>query len=175
MLEMSRIRRFIIRASLAVLVLLGVSARAGDSLVWSTNKTGVSVDIKDWDLVRLLKKVASVSGWRIYMEAGTTAKITATFKDTSPDDAIKRLLGDINYTKDATSNGIPRLRVYRTVPAAAVEAMEAPAPGPKDYRIPNELLVRLKRNSTESIDDIAKALGAKIVGRDDKLKRSALQ
>ena len=163
------------RAGFAALLLLGVGAHAGDSVLWSTNKAGVSVDIKDWDLIKLLKKVAAVSGWRIYMEAGTTAKITATFSGDTPDEAIKRLLAGVNYTKDATSNGIPRLRVYRTIPTAAVEAMEPSSPDAKDYRIRNELLVRLKRNSTESIDDIAKALGAKIVGRDDKLRLYRLQ
>ena len=88
---------------------------------------------------------------------------------------MNRLLGSLNFTKDA-SNGVTRLLVYRTLPGAATQDIEPAAPEvARDYRIPNELLVRLKRNSTESIDDLAKALGAKIVGRDDRLKLYRLQ
>ena len=59
---------------------------------------------------------------------------------------------------------------------AATQAIEpSPPEPPRDYRIPNELIVRLKRDSAKSIDDIAKALGAKVVGRDDRLKLYRLQ
>jgi hypothetical protein len=45
----------------------------------------------------------------------------------------------------------------------------------KDYRIANELLVKLKRNPTNSIDELAKKLGAKIIGRNDKIGFYRLQ
>jgi hypothetical protein len=156
-------------------VLLASRARAADSLLWGTNKNAVAADIKDWDLPKLLGKISALTGWRVSMEPGTAATITAKFKNASPDEALNRLLGNLNFTKD-TSNGVSRLLVYRTVAGAATQPIEpSPPEPPRDYRIPNELLLSLKRNSTKSIDDIAKALGAKIVGRDDRAKLYRLQ
>jgi len=150
-------------------------ARAADSLLWGTNKDGVTADIKDWNLPKLLGKISALTGWQAQMEPGTTAHITAKFKNVPPDEALNRLLGNINFTRDS-SNGVVRLLVYRTVPGAATQPVEpSPPEAPKDYRIPNELLVRLKANSKETIDDLAKALGAKIVRRDDRLKLYRLQ
>ena len=172
---MSRISYAIFGAGFLAAVLLATPARAADSLLWGTNKNSVAVDIKDWDLPKLLKKISAASGWRVFMEPGTTATITAKFKDVSAEEALNRLLGNINFAKDS-SNGVARLLVFHTKAAAATQAIEpSPPEVARDYRIPNELIVRLKRNATESIDDIAKALGAKVVGRDDRLKLYRLQ
>ena len=172
---MSSIRCSSLRAVFLAAVLLASPARAADSLLWGTNKNGVAVDIKDWDLPKLLGKISALAGWRVIMEPGTSATITAKFKNVPPDEALTRLLGNINFTRD-TSNGVSRLLVYRTVAGAATLPIEpSPPEPPRDYRIPNELIVSLKRNSTKSIDDIAKALGAKIVGRDDRTKLYRLQ
>jgi hypothetical protein len=172
---MSTIRCSIFGAILLAAAFLASPARAADSLLWATNKNTVAIDIKDWDLPKLLSKIAAATGWRVIMESNTTARITAKFKNVPSDEALKRLLGDINFTKDST-NGIPRLLVYHTVASAATQVIEpAPLEVTRDYKIPNEMIIRLKRNSTESIDDLAKALGAKIVGRDDRLKLYRLQ
>jgi len=149
-------------------------ARAADSLLWSTNRNGVTADIQDWNLPKLLGKIRALTGWQVKMEPGTSATITARFSNIPPDEALNRLLGNVNFTKDS-SNGVSRLLVYRTAASAATQAIEPSPPEVKDYRIPNELLVLLKRNSTESIDDLAKVLGAKVVSRDDRLKLYRLQ
>lgn len=172
---MSRIRNAILGVAFLAAALLASETRAADSLIWSTNKSGVVADIKEWTLPKLLAKISALTGWQVKMEPGTAAIITARFKNVPPDDALNRLLGNINFTRDS-SNGVSRLLVYRTVPGAATQPVEpSPPEAARDYRIPNELLVLLKRNSTESIDDLAKALGAKIVRRDDRLKLYRLQ
>ena len=158
----------------AALVSLSLPARAADSLLWSTNKNGVTVDIKDWALPKLLAKISGATGWRVILEPGTSATITAKFQNVSADEALNRLLSNINFAKDSR-NGVPHLLVFHTTARAATQVIAPSETGPRDYRIPNELIVRLKRNSTESIDDLAKALGAKVVGRDDRLKLYRLQ
>jgi len=173
-MEMS-IRSFIFSAVLLAAVLPAMPARAADSLLWGTNSSGVSVDIKDWSLPRLLGKISALTGWRVIIEPGTTATITAKFKNASPDEALNRLLGNLNFTKDAT-NGVSRLLVYHTVPLAATQPIEPALPElARDYRIPDELLVLLKRNSTNSIDDLARAIGAKVIGRDARTRLYRLQ
>ena len=59
------------------------------------------------------------------MEPGTTATITAKFKNVSADEALNRLLGNLNFAKDS-SNGVSRLLVYRTVAGAATQVIEPP-------------------------------------------------
>jgi Subtilase family len=170
--------KFLRLTFLAVLLLFARPALADNEVLWRTNQSGVSIDITNWNLTKLLQKISVNTGWRVYMERGTTATITARFKETSIDEVLKRLLHDVNYIQNVSSNGVPQLLVYRTVATAATEFVEAPKPETttnKNYRIPNELLVRLKRNSHESIDDIAKALGAKILERNDALGLYRLQ
>ena len=123
------------------------------------------------DLPKLLRKIASATGWKVYVEPGTTQEVSAKFKNLPQDEALRRLLGKLNYFRDET-NGVWRLFVFQTASTAATQMVQAEK---KDYRIPNELLVKLKRNPTNSIDQLAKQLGAKIIRRDDKLGLYRLQ
>jgi hypothetical protein len=173
---MARILRFVAQGGFLAVLLFAWQAPAEDAVLWHTNQNGLSVDIKDWSLPKLLQKISAATGWRVVMERGTSATITATFKNATVDEALSHLLNGINYTRNVSSNGVPQLLVYRTVLAAATEVIEPPKPDlVKDYRILNELIVRLKRNSRESIDDIARALGAKILERDEGLRLYRLQ
>jgi len=144
-------------------------APAADTPLWRTNQTGLSVDINRWQLPRVLKQIAIQTGWRVFVEQGTTATITAKFQSTNADEAVARLLAHVNYTRMAT-NGAAQLLVYRTIPTAATQIVTTEPEGKRDYRIPNELIVRLKPNAKESIEALAKELHAEIIGRDDRLK-----
>lgn len=140
-------------------------------LSWRTKEDKVDADIHRWDLTRLLKKIAMVTGWRVYIEPGTTGVISAKFKNVPQDEALSRLLGRLNYMRDQT-NGVSRLFVFQTVSKAATQIVPAEK---KDYRIANELLVKLKPHSTNSIDELAGKVGAKVVGRNDKIGFYRLQ
>jgi hypothetical protein len=80
-------------------------------------------------------------------------------------------LGNINYARKDT-NGISELYVYRTDAHSATQLVKTSKPGvaKKSARIPNELIVQLKRDSKMSIEELAAKLHAKILGRDDRLK-----
>jgi Subtilase family len=146
-------------------------ASAADTLNWHTKQNQVDADIQTWDLFTLLKKIARQTGWKVYVEQDTSAQISVKFKGVSEDEALRRLLGKLNYSKDQT-NGVSRLFVYRTFAKAATKAV---APEKKDYRIGNEDLVKLRRGATNSIDELAKKVGAKITKRDDKVGLYRLQ
>jgi hypothetical protein len=143
-----------------------------NALSWHVKQNKVDAQIQNWSLPRLLKNIASATGWRVYVEPGTSNEVSVKFKNMPQDEALRRLLGKLSYFRDET-NGVSRLFVFQTVSKAATQIVKAEPK--KDYRIPNELLVKLNRNPTNSIDQLAKLHGAIIVGRDDKLGFYRLQ
>lgn len=158
---------------LAVLLMAG-SVQASDALLWRKEQNKVDAQFENWNLTKLLKKVSGATGWKVYIEPETTYVSSAKFKGLSQDEALRRLLGSLNYSKQST-NGVTELFVYRTRARAATELVRAPTTAKKDYRIANEWIVRTKKNSGLSADELAKQLGAKVVGRDDKLNLYRLQ
>jgi hypothetical protein len=152
------------------------SARAADSLNWNTNKNQVSADIKSKDLPTLLGEVATATGWRVFIEPDLAPSVSAKFKDISPGEALHLLLGDINYALVPGTNSTPRLFVFRTSREHATQQVQPSRAGPKHGEskvIPNELVVRLKPGA--KIEDLAKLLGAKVIGRIDSLNAYRLQ
>jgi ribosomal protein L18 len=153
------------------LMLAATVAFAADSLDWRAKQNQVDADIQSWDLPTLLKKIARQTGWKVYVERGADTTVSVKFANLPEDEALRRLLGKLNFAKDQT-NGVPRLLIFRTAAKAATQIVAAEK---KDYRIANEDLVKLKRGATNSIDDMAKKLGAKVIGRDDRIGLYRLQ
>jgi ribosomal protein L18 len=145
------------------LMLAVAAAAAADSLDWRAKQNQVDADIQSWDLTTLLKKIARQTGWKVYVEKGADTTVSVKFKNLPQDEALRRLLGKLNYSKDQT-NGVSRLLIFRTDAKAATQIVAAEK---KDYRIANEDLVMLKRGATNSIDEMAKKVGAKVIKRDD--------
>jgi hypothetical protein len=144
-----------------------VAVRAADtnSLVWHRTTDRVDADVRDMALRPLLEKIASDASWRIYVEPGVTHVVSAKFKNLPSVEALRMLFGDLNFALVPQTNAVPRLYVFRTVRQNATQLVRAPAPPAK--HVPNELLVKLKPGA--DIDALAKLLGAKITGRNDKL------
>lgn len=168
---MRKVLRVIVGWICLGLALTGLPARAADALLWREKQNTVEADVHRWEVPKLLKKIQASTGWQVWVEPGLTNEISAKFKGVNQDEALRRLLGNLNYLRD-TTNGVTRLRVFSTVSSAATEVVAAT---PKDYRIANELLVKLKPGATNAVDDLAKKLGAKIVSRDDKIGFYRLQ
>jgi len=153
------------------MMLAAAASFATDSLDWRAKQNQVSADVQSWDLYTLLTKIARQTGWHVYVEKSAETTVSVKFKDLPADQALRLLLGGLNYSKDKT-NGVTRLFVYHTVAKAATQLVKAEK---KDYRIANEDLVKLKRGATNSIDAMAKAVGAKVIGRDDRIGLYRLQ
>jgi hypothetical protein len=165
------------RGLIILLLCAAVSLRAADVLTWQTNQDRVTADIQSVELRRLLEGIAKVAGWRVYLESNTTLNVSAKFKDLSSGDALHFLLHDLNYALVPQTNASPRLFVFRTVRANATELIHPAdlAAGKKldVKKIPNELIVRLKPGA--NIDDLARKLGAKVIGKIDGLNAYRLQ
>jgi hypothetical protein len=142
-------------------------ARAADtnSLVWHRATDRVDADVRGMALWPLLEKIAVAAGWHIFVEPDTTHTTSAKFKDLPSGDALKMLLGNLNFALVPRTNSVPDLYVFRTVMKNATREVLVPKAAPR--HVPNELLVRLKPGT--DADALAKLLGAKITGRNDKL------
>jgi hypothetical protein len=161
---------------LTTALLLAVPAGAADTLNWETNRNRVSADIKSGKLLPLLGQIASATGWHVFVEPeDTTRAVSAKFSNLPPGEALHLLLGDLNYALVPETNGSPKLFVFHTVMKNATQVVR-PVKAAGDSRgklIPNELLVRLKPGA--KIDELAKLLGAKVIGRIDSLNAYRLQ
>jgi hypothetical protein len=148
-------------------------ARAADTnmLVWHRATDRVDADVRGMALWPLLGKIAGEAGWQIFVEPDTTHTTSAKFKDLPSGEALKMLLGNLNFALVPRTNGVPQLYVFRTEMKNATLYVRAPNATAK--HVPNELLVKLKPGA--DIDALAKAIGAKVVGRNDKLGLYRLQ
>jgi hypothetical protein len=155
---------FLAMALSLALGLAGVESWAADSLNWRVKQDQVDANIDKGTLLPVLKKIARATGWKVYVEPGADAAVSVKFKDVPQDEALRRLLGKLNFARDKT-NGVTRLLVFHSFAGAATEAVRAEK---KDYRIHDEDLVRLKRGAgTNAIDRLAAKLGAKVTGRNN--------
>ena len=149
---------------------------AADTFTWRTNDNRISAEIGSWPLSKLLGKVSEQTGWKVFLEPGTTRDVSVKFKSLSLGDALRSLLGDLNFALVPETNSPSKLFVFRTSLHQATQlispAQSADA-AKKSKRIRNEIVVTLKPGA--NIDEIARALGAKITGRIDALNTYRLQ
>jgi len=159
---------------LGMLSALAPIADAADSLTWRKDKNSVDADVNSWTLVETLEKIGEATGWDIYLEPGTRRNVSTTFKNRPRDKALDFLLGDLGRVLFPQTNGQPaRLLVFRTTQKDATQLVSKPKGDPTKIPIGNELVVTLKPG--ESIDELAKKLGAKITGRNEALNTYRLE
>lgn len=161
--------RAVVKRLLAILMFVALApfcARAADVLSWDVERNRVDAEISTWTVPQLLQRVSAVTGWQVLIDPSINEVVPTKFKGKNPNDALQRLLGKINYALAPETNGAPRLFVYRT---SRNEATQTIAPmvvsnsSTNKGRIENELIVTLKPG--EKIEDLAKRLGAKVVGK----------
>ena len=161
-------------------LLLGVAAggradTATNSLVWQTAADTVSADIRGESLWPLLEDIAHQTGWHIFVEPGLEAKTDVKFSRLSASDALKKLLGDLNFAFVPKTNEADHLYVFATTMRAATQRVNVATTNKTAVakHVPNELIIKVKPGT--DIDALAKALGAKVTGRDDALGIYRLQ
>jgi len=157
---------------LALLLALVPGSRGADSLDWRSDH--VAADISGWKLEKFLQTLARASGWEIYLEPDTEHTVSTKFKDRPQGEALRMLLGDLNFALvPPKTNGPSRLYVFRNSMQDATRLVKTPAPEKQPERIGNELILTLKPGA--NIDEIAKKLGAKVTGKLDKLNAYRLE
>jgi thermitase len=152
-----------------VFSLIAVLSCVANSIVWDAKKDQVSADVRDTALWPLLENVAHQTGWHIFVEPGLDRKVDTKFQDLPRGEALKKLLGELNFAFVPQTNGPDFLYVFKTTMRAATQPVAAKlvAKTAPAKHIANELLIKVKPGT--DIDALAKALGAKVIGRDDAL------
>jgi hypothetical protein len=165
---MSRVRQILF----CLLLAFSLSANAANtnSLVWHTVTDRVSADVHGELLWPLLEDIAQQTGWHIFVEPDTERNASVKFKDLPSGEALKMLLGDLNFALVPKTNAPSQLYVFRTTMQNATRPVLVRKTA---RRVANELLIRVKPGT--DVDALAKMLGAKIVGRMDKLGVYLLQ
>ena len=135
----------------------GGRLEAAESFDWKANS--VAAEISSWDLPKLLQKLVEATGWQIYVDPEAKQMISTKFKDRPQGEALRLLLGDLNFALlPAQSNGPPRLYVFRTTMQEATQLVKLQQKS-RAKPIANELIVKVKPGV--NIDELAKKLGAK--------------
>jgi len=151
-----------------LLLACGLGARAAEtnsnSLVWHKAAGRVDADLHGEPLWPLLEDIARQTGWHIFVEPGSSRNASTKFQDLQATDALRMLLGNLNFAFVPQTNGPDFLYVFTTRRENATRQVVATNAPPR--RVANELLVKLKPGT--NIDALAKLLGAKITGRNDK-------
>jgi hypothetical protein len=165
---MSKVR--LILFCLALVFSLNAGAANTNSIVWHIATDRVSADVQGELLWPLLEDIAHQTGWHIFVEPDTERNASTRFKDLPSGEALKMLLGDLNFALVPKTNAPSQLYVFRTTMQNATKPVRV-AKTPR--RVANQLLIRVKPGT--DIDALAKMFGAKIVGRMDKLGVYLLQ
>ncbi len=142
------------------------AGNATNQLIWNRAGDRVSADVHGWPLLSLLEAVAAQSGWRVMVEPDLERSASVKFKDLPYGEALRLLLGDLNFALVPQTNGAARFYVFRTAQDRATQLVRAavgqlPVPPPK--RVPNELILRVKPGT--DIEQLARMVGAKVTGR----------
>jgi thermitase len=166
---------FIKSILLTLLMMAAWSAgAAANSLVWQTTNDSVSADIHGEPLWPLLEDIAHQTGWHIFVEPDTARKVDVKFSSLPSGEALKKLLGDLNFAFVPQTNEASQLYVFLTRRENATRRVNAsPFKTAPAKHTANELLVKVKPGT--DIDALAKSVGAKVVGRNDKLGIYKLQ
>jgi hypothetical protein len=142
-------------------------APAQDLLRWNTRENKADADVASAELLPFLERLVSATGWQVYVEPDTRHTVSAKFKGRTGGDALRLLLGDLSFALLPQTNGPAKLFVFRTSLGDATLLVRAPAKSAEAKPIPNELIVTLKPGA--KIEDLARQLGAKVLGRIGKL------
>jgi hypothetical protein len=170
----------LLAAILAALLLTSAAlAQGANRLVWRERENSVDAQIEGWPLARLLDRLAAKTHWQVFVEPDTEHTVSAKFKGLKPGEALRRLLGPLDFTLLPSTNGPARLFIFRSSLAAATLRIEVSTGSDRDLApgaaIPNELILTLKPGAKTTIEELAARLKARVVGRADDLRAYRLR
>ncbi len=141
-------------------------ASAADTLLWNTNQNQVTADIHSVPVSRLLASIAHHTGWQVFLEPNVNTPVSVKFQDLKTGEALRMLLGNLNFALVPQTNGPTHLYVFRTARASATKLIRPEdliSKKAKSGKIPNELVVTVKPGV--KIDGLSCIQDAKVTGQ----------
>lgn len=136
--------------------------RAENTLAWRLKEDRVDARIDSWELTQLLEHLTTATGWQVFVEPDTQFKVSTQFKNLPSGEALRRLLGKLNFALLPQTNAPAKLLVYRNSVADATQLVRGRSAA---QAVPDELILTLKNDSKTSAEELARRLGGKITGR----------
>ena len=156
-----------------------LSSIAADTLTWNSRSNRVDADLQGVELHTLLERIASKTGWETFVEPETKHQASTKFTNLPVEQALPRLLGKLNYALVPQTNGPSRFYVFRTRVGNATQRIGSAAKAAINNDDPsvicNQLIITLEPSSQTTIDELAKTVGAKVLGRSEELHSYLLQ
>lgn len=150
-----------------------IMAKDQPGLQWDPSRQTLSAEIPGWDLRSTLIHLARSTGWEILLEPLPNRFVDAAFQNAPIGEALGTLLDGLNFAMLPASKGTrARLYVFASQQSNATESIQAEDSAILE-RIGNELILRIAEG--EDIQEIARKLGAKVVGGIPELRIYRLQ
>lgn len=143
-----------------------------DAVVWHADRQQMDAQVESQPLGQVLEDVASATRWQVYVEPDLEVPVSARFKGLPSGEALRLLLGDLNFALLPQTDGPAKLFVFEKSLHHATRLVRPRDPRPPARTaepIPDELIVRLKDGAETSIEALAEKLGATVVGKLDAL------
>ena len=110
---------------------------------WHGEEKKVDADIRGMSLERILSQLARVSGWKVLLQPGSDRPVYARFRNTERGEALRLILGDLNYALLPQNGGGSELRVYKTSMSEATIIIKGNHPEKSKDWLSREVIVSL--------------------------------
>ncbi len=147
--------------------------QTGD-LIWRKSG-GISASLEKWPLKKLLSRISSATGWKIYVDPDLDEAVTVKFSGLAQGEALKLLLGKVNYALVPDARSGSKLFVYKNSISDATAFVSPDASAKAKNWIANEIILTLPPGSKQDIDKLAAELGGKVIAKSDGLNAYRLQ
>src|SRR5687767_3448710 len=113
-----------VTAAMAMFLAGLASSFAADTLKWDAARDRVDAAIETWTIPQLLQRVATATGWEIYLDPEITNRIPTKFTGKEQGEALRRLLGDYSYALVPETNSGSKFFVFRNSRDQATRAIQ---------------------------------------------------
>ena len=142
-----------------------VRAAAADRLVWHKQPDRMDADVQSWNVRQLLEQVASATRLGNLSRSGRGASGFGQIQQSSNERSVAFAAGQRELSAHSADQRHDGALCFPDI-ARTGDDLVAPVKKPAQP-IPNELVVTLKPGSKTKIEELAKSLGAKVIGRMD--------
>lgn len=154
-------------AALACLSFWAGTAASTGRLNWNPKTEKVDAALQGEPLSEVLSDIAALADWEVLIEPGLQATVSTRFEGLPAHQALRRILGNLNFAVLPGENGRKNLYIYRNSVRAATRQLHSEVENRpfQSRRIENEIIATLNSDSPEAVEKLAGALNAEVVGK----------